>query len=165
MVESSALVTAIEEWRRGSTSQNRAWVAATAVATATATGSGAAVRAEDLTGSGHGVEPAELRRPGSGSAAAGLSRSPGALAGTPEPECRRHFRPGLGTTGPCSLETPLDFGCHFSLGLIPTCECPFSTPLAGRRPFPRCLHPLWGHLWVGISGLVPGATLSHSSSR
>lgn len=62
-------------------------------------------------------------------------------------------------TGPCSLETPLDFGCHFSLGLIPTCECPFSTPLAGRRPFPQCLHPLWGHLWVGTSGLVPGFLL------
>lgn len=96
MVESSALVTAIEEWRRGNTSQNRAWAAATAVATATATGRGAAVRAEDLKESGHAIDLAVLRRPDSGSAAAGLSRSPGALAGTPEPESRWHFRPGLG---------------------------------------------------------------------
>lgn len=32
-------------------------------------------------------------------------------------------------------------------------------PLAGRRPFPQCHHPLWGHLWVGTSGLVPGVPL------
>lgn len=57
---------------------------------------------EDLTGSGHGIDPAVLRRPGSGSAAAGLSRSPGTLAGTPESECRRHFRAGLGAPVPAA---------------------------------------------------------------
>lgn len=103
LVGSSSPATAIEEWRRGSASQNRAGEAATALATATATGSGAAGRAdraEDLTGSAHATAPAVLRRPGPGSGAAGLSGNPGALAGTPE--CRRHRRPGLGALVPAT---------------------------------------------------------------
>lgn len=101
------------------------------------TGREAAGRAEGLTSNSHRNRPgcAQTARLGvRGSRPLpepGRPRGdPGARVSSAAPQARARG------TGPCSLATLLDCGCHSSRGLNQTCQCPFSTPPRGESFHP-----------------------------